>query len=199
MLKCLFPVWSVFGGGRRASMAAYVALLRAVNLGGPTQVRMAALAELVERAGWVDVQTLLQSGNVVFRGAAADPSEIEQGLESLAARRLGLTTDFFVRTGAEWHAIASKNPFSRAAAQDPAHLVVTLLKDAPSSVEWKQLAESIRGREEVRGEDRHAYVVYPDGIGRSKLTAAAIERALGTRCTSRNWNTVRKLDQMATA
>lgn len=180
-------------------MAVYVALLRAVNLGGATQVRMATLARMFGLSGWIDVRTVLQSGNVVLRGKTADPATIERDLESEAKRHLGLTTDFFVRTSPEWRTILSGNPFCSPAEHDPAHLVVTVLKEAPSSARWKELARSIRGREKVHGDGRCAYIVYPDGIGRSKLTAAVIERALGTRCTSRNWNTVRKLDELASS
>lgn len=178
-------------------MAVYVALLRAVNLGGPTRIRMSSLSEVVRRRGFEDVRTLLQSGNVVFRGLPQDTGILEQALEKEVSNKLGLSTDFFVRTAAEWRDILERNPFSREAAEDPAHLVVTALKRAPAAPEWSALRASIRGRERVEGSGRQAYIVYPDGIGRSQLTAQLIERKLGTRATSRNWNTARKLDQLA--
>lgn len=180
-------------------MTVYIGLLRAVNLGGSTRVSMAALQDRIARNGFEKVHTLLQSGNVVLSSDQTNPSAIERTLERLAQDELGLSTDFFVRSAQEWHAILLHNPFTREAAKDPAHLVVTTLKRAPSAQEWGALQASIPGRERVEGSGREAYIVYPDGIGTSRLTPALIERKLGTRGTSRNWNTVRKLDQLASA
>jgi uncharacterized protein (DUF1697 family) len=178
-------------------MTVFVSLLRAVNLGGPTQVRMTALASLLTKGGLEDVHTLLQSGNVVFSSDEPDSDRLERTLEIQLARGLGLTTDVFVRTRSEWQEILRRNPFPREAETDPAHLVVTCLKRAPTDEQWKALRGAIRGRETVHGSGRQAYIVYPDGIGRSKLTATLIEKQLATRGTSRNWNTVLKLDQLA--
>jgi uncharacterized protein (DUF1697 family) len=71
------------------------------------------------------------------------------------------------------------------------------LKEAPSREDVIALQTAIKGREVVRAEGRHAYIVYPDGVGRSRLTNALIERKLGTRGTGRNWNTVLKLGALA--
>jgi uncharacterized protein (DUF1697 family) len=177
-------------------MATYVGLLRAVNLGGSTQLRMSDLSALLSRNGFGQVRTLLQSGNVVFRSDARDPVNLERSLEQLVSNRFGLTTDIFVRSAVEWHQILAQNPFPREAEDDPAHLVVTVLKRTPTVPEWDALRSAIPGRERVEGVGRQAYIVYPDGIGTSKLTAALIERKLSTRGTSRNWNTARKLDQL---
>lgn len=177
-------------------MTNYVGLLRAVNLGGSTKLTMAALRDVLRRLGLDGVQTLLQSGNFVFRTTGRTPDELERMLETGVTNRLGLTTDIFVRTASEWNGIVERNPFPDAAKQDPAHLVVTVLKAAPSPTEWRALGHSIRGRETVRGEGRSAFVIYPDGIGTSKLTLSLIECKLGTRGTSRNWNTVQKLNEL---
>lgn len=87
----------------------------------------------------------------------------------------------------------ARNPFPEEAERDPGHLVVMILKGAPAAHEVKALQDAIRGRELVRADGRAAYVVYPDGIGRSRLTTALLEKKLGTRGTGRNWNTVLKL------
>jgi uncharacterized protein (DUF1697 family) len=178
---------------------AFVGLLRAINLGGSTQLRMSDLADLLRQRGFEDVHTVLQSGNVVFRRSAARPAMLEQTLEEALSEQFGLPTQVFVRTASEWRSIVNQNPFPREAKEDPAHLVVTTLKRAPEREEWAALQAAIRGREKVESAGRHAYIVYPDGIGSSKLTAALIERKLGTRGTSRNWNTVRRLDQLASS
>lgn len=186
----------IHGWRSRPEMPTFVALLRAVNLGGDSQVKMSSLCDVVSRLGYQDVRTLLQSGNLVFRGGRETPRELEQRLETEVGQRLGLRTDFFVRSNEEWNSIIQRNPFPKEAQADPSHLVVTVLRAAPPKERWAALDEAIRGRERVRGSGREAYIVYPDGIGRSKLTARLIETSLGTRGTSRNWNTVTKLGAM---
>jgi len=178
-------------------MPVYIGLLRAVNLGGATQVGMEPLRTLLSRMGLEEVHSLLQSGNVVFRSTETNGSALEKRLEERVARDLGVRTDIFVRTSAEWDSVISGNPFVREAKADPGHLLVTALKNAPAREAWKKLDAAIQGRERVRGVGRHAYIVYPDGIGRSRLTAAVIEENLGARGSSRNWNTVTKLAALA--
>jgi uncharacterized protein (DUF1697 family) len=170
-----------------------VALLRAINLAGKRAVSMASLRSLLEELGLTGVRSLLQSGNVVFESEGRKPAELERFLEAATARRLGVETEYFVRTAKEWSEIVAANPFRREAKEDPGHLLVVCLKKAVSPGDVKALQSAIRGREVVRAEGRQAYVVYPDGVGRSKLTAALIEAKLGARGTARNWNTVLKL------
>jgi uncharacterized protein (DUF1697 family) len=177
----------------------YIALLRAVNLGPHNKVRMADLCAMAAGAGLREPRTLLASGNLVFSAAEKNADRVARLLEREAAARLGLTTTIFVRSAAEWEDIVADNPFPDAAETDPAHLVFLALVAAPSRAAQKALSDSIAGREKVRVVGRAAYAVYPDGIGDSKLTAAMIERKLGTQCTGRNWNTVLKLRAAASA
>jgi uncharacterized protein (DUF1697 family) len=171
----------------------HVGLLRAVNLGAHNKVAMADLRRLLATIGLDDPQTLLQSGNVVFRSDVSPVAKLETRLEEAAEEHLGLVTDFFVRTVDDWKAVIAGNPFSEEAARDPGHLLVVALKDAPDRAAAAALRNAITGREVVRVRGRHAYIVYPDGIGRSRLTTVVIEKKLGTRGTGRNWNTVLKL------
>jgi uncharacterized protein (DUF1697 family) len=92
-------------------------------------------------------------------------------------------------------AVSSAVKLERAleAKSDPAHLVLVALKDAPGPDAALALQRAVKGRETTRVVGREAFIVYPDGIGGSKLTMVAIERALGTRGTGRNWNTVQKI------
>lgn len=178
-------------------MRTYVALLRGINVGGHKQIAMTDLRDLLTQLGFVDGRSMLQSGNLVFRAPARAPTELERSLESEAEKRLGIHTDFFVRTAQEWATVVAQNPFRGEARRDPGHLVVVFLKDAPDAAAVKALRSAISGREVVRAKGRHAYIVYPDGIGRSRLTNALIERKLNTRGTGRNWNTVLKLGALS--
>jgi len=179
-------------------MSVYLALLRAVNLPGYKQVGMADLREMLVKMGFADVRSLLQSGNLAFRGKARASAPLERLLEEETKKRLGLETVFFVRTAEEWKQVIAVNPFPEEAERDPGHLVAFLLKGTAEAKHVKALQAAIKGREIVRGEGRQAYIFYPDGIGRSRLTATLIERKLGTRATGRNWNTVLKLGAVAT-
>ena len=179
-------------------MTVRIGLLRAVNVGG-VQLRMEALRALLTRMGFQGVQTLLQSGNFIARCPSDPDDELERRIESRIAHDLHVATDVFLRTPQEWAKVVSANPFRREAKEIPHYLVLLPLKEAPSRERWKELRASIPGRERVEGVGRHAYVVYPDGQGRSKFTTAWIEKRLGTRGTGRNWNTVTKLAALATA
>jgi uncharacterized protein (DUF1697 family) len=174
-------------------MPRYVALLRAVNVAGKGMVSMSALRDLFTDLGFEDVKTLLQSGNVIFSAGRRSDAALEKLLEGETAKRLSISTDYMVRTAAEWHEIVSQNPYPKEAKSDPSHLVLMPLKDAPKAADVKALQAAIIGRETVRAEGRQLYITYPDGIGRSKLTNALIEKKLGTRGTGRNWNTVLKI------
>ena len=178
-------------------MTTHVALLRAINVAGHNKVRMAELRDLLADLGFANVQSLLQSGNLVFDSRAGTPARLESTLEQAARDRLQLETAFFVRTAKEWAEIVAGNPFPDEAKRDPGHLVVMSLKGAPDREHVTALEKAIVGREVVRAGGRHLYLVYPDGIGRSKLTNASIERKLGTQGTARNWNTVLKLAALA--
>ena len=177
-------------------MASHIGLLRAINLAGLNRVSMTELRALMTALGLADAQTLLQSGNVVFRSEAS-PDQLERQLEKAAAKRLGVQTDFFVRTAKEWRAIIEGNPFPKEAKADPGHLLAVVLKGDADAAKVVALQNAIKGREVVRAKGRCLYVVYPDGVGRSRLTSAMIEKMLGTRGTARNWNTVLKLDALA--
>lgn len=178
-------------------MTTYLGLLRAINLGAYNKIKMADLRQLLVDLGLEDPKTLLLSGNVVFGSPSQPAAKLERLLQDATAKQLGVTTDFFVRTAKEWNAIVEANPFRAEAKRDPGHLVMMCLKDAPPPAAVTALQSAIRGGEVVKAIGRQAYFVYPDGIGRSKLTIALIERMLGTRGTARNWNTVMKLGALA--
>src|SRR5262245_22777590 len=181
------------------ALVTYLALLRGINLGPHKQVDMTALRNLVAALGFEEVQSLLRSGNLVFLGRKQAGSQLELLLQAEVLKRLDLETVFFIRTAEEWKAVIAANPFPKEAKSDPGHLLVTFLKDPPNPKDVKALQAAIVGREVVRAEGKQAYIVYPDGVGRSRLTNTMIEKKLGTSGTARNWNTVTKLGALADA
>ncbi|MGA7128515.1 MAG: DUF1697 domain-containing protein [Chthoniobacterales bacterium] len=176
-------------------MTPQIALLRAVNVGG-IKVSMADLKALLVDLGFEDVRTLLNSGNVVFRGKSKTGEELEKLLETEFAKRAGRPTEFFVRTAEEWTSIIDRNPMTNEARHDPGHLLMVVLKSTPTNQEVDALRAAIVGPEVVEAEGKQAYIYYPAGVGQSKLTAKLIEKKLGSPGTGRNWNTVLKLATM---
>jgi uncharacterized protein (DUF1697 family) len=174
-------------------MSIQVALLRGINVGGKCLVAMADLRALVERLGYSGVRTLLQSGNLVFEGGRRKGVELERLLEIETARRLDVTVDYVIRSAKEWQEVIADNPFPKEARLDPSHLVVVFLKAKPQAQDVQALEASIQGPERLQAMGKQLYIVYPTGIGQSKLTGTLIERKLGLRGTARNWNTVMKL------
>jgi len=169
-------------------VATYIALLRAVNVGGTGKLPMADLRALCEKAGFRDVRTYIASGNVVFSSDLTAPKALVT-LESALAKRLGVATQVLIRTADELEAVIAANPFPEA---EPNQLIVVFLsKEEPLSAidGWK-----IPGRERIALVGRELFIHYPDGIGQSKLKAPFADQGTG-----RNLNTVRALLAMARA
>ena len=178
-------------------MTIQIALLRGVNVGGHKAVAMPELRDLLTQLGFESPRSLLQSGNLVFRGDSRTDAELERLLEAEADKRLGLHADFLIRSAKEWREVVARNPFRKEAERDPSHLVVMFLKSATNAKDVKAVQAAIAGSEIIRADGRHLYIVYPDGIGRSRLTNALLEKKLGIRGTARNWNTVLKIAALA--
>jgi uncharacterized protein (DUF1697 family) len=153
---------------------------------------------MFEQLGCSDVRTLLQSGNAVFAPPRRTNAQtLERRLEAEAQRCFGFDIAFMLRGAAEWQSIVADNPFPAAARSDPGRLVVMALKGVPSPAGVKALRDGYAGPETLEIRGRNAYLIYPDGQGRSKLTNALIERRFGVAGTARNWNTVLKLAALA--
>jgi uncharacterized protein (DUF1697 family) len=176
------------------ALTPHIALLRAVNVGG-RKATSADLRALMADLGFESGQTLLQSGNLVFRSQATGTA-LEGQIEQAFADRFGFASDVLVRDTAEWRAVIDANPHGQMAKDDPSHLVVMPLKTAPAAAALADLQSAIQGREIVAAVGRELFITYPDSIGTSKLTGAVIERRLGVRGTARNWNTMTKLATM---
>jgi uncharacterized protein (DUF1697 family) len=133
-------------------------------------------------------RSLLQSGNLIFQSFVETDADLEHLLETQARKRLNLRADFLVRTAKELKTVVAHNPFRDEGERDPSHLVVMFLKSVAKDKDVEELHLASTGPEIIRAIGRELYVVYPGGIGRSRLTNALIERKLGTRGTARNWN-----------
>lgn len=175
-------------------MDRFLALLRAVNVGG-RKLPMAELRTLCGAMGWRDVATYIQSGNLVFAADAA-PEALEAKLEQAIARRFSLDVPVIVRTAGRWRALAADNPFAEAASDEPNRLLLLVAKRPPLPDAADRLMERAQGGEKVRLAGEGLWIHFADGVARSKLTPAAIDKACGSPATGRNYRTVLKLREM---
>ena len=177
-------------------VAVFVALLRGVNVGKHRRVAMSDVRAVLTDAGYADVATHLQSGNVVLGARERRSKSVQRSIEEALRTGLGLEIDVVVRTAGELAKVTSNNPLLRRGV-DPATLHVAFLKSRPAAAAARSLSEADFGREEFVLRGAELYLRYPDGLGRSKMTAAFFERALRTPATVRNWKVVTKLAELA--
>jgi uncharacterized protein (DUF1697 family) len=173
-----------------------IALLRGINIGPRQRVSMPELRALFEGLGYTDVETLVQSGNVVFTSRAA-PATLEQKLEQEIETQLGVDPKVVVRTRDELAAAIAANPFDVPA--DPKNLHVTFLSGEPDADAVKKLEAADLGDDRLAFRGREIYILYVDGMGRSELAKQLGRAKLGVAATDRNWNTVTTLLEMADA
>ncbi len=178
-------------------MAVIISMLRGVNLGGHNRVKMDALRALYESLALRDVETYVQSGNVIFRTEGRELVRLRTRIEDGIEKSFGFHSDVIIRTPAELRDVVKKNPFAARRGIDPKRLAVTFLASDPGKEAREKLLGMKTEPEELRIEGRELYTYYPNGMARPKLTWPVIERALKTSGTARNWNTVTKLLDMA--
>ncbi len=172
-----------------ARSTVFVALLRAVNVGGTGKLSMKDLCDLCTKVGFADVRTYIQSGNVVFK-TTLTADKVQVALERALAEHMAKPVDVIVRDLAELRRVLDRNPFAR---EDPAKVIVVfcatpLPKGFLDGVVAPGGEQVVPGRQEV-------YILYPDGMGRSKLK---LPKSTGI-ATARNINTVTRLVSMAEA
>jgi uncharacterized protein (DUF1697 family) len=168
-------------------MAAYIALLRAVNVGG-IKLLMTDLKRLCEEAGFTKVKTFIASGNVVFQSRLAE-AKVKQALESRLEAHMGRAPGVMVRTAAEIAAVLAANPFAERAN----NRTVAIFLDHHPEADALEKATGVRD-EEIRLGLREVYVFYGGGMADSKLKIPTAKTG-----TARNMNTVAKLAAMAAA
>ncbi|MDR3686108.1 MAG: DUF1697 domain-containing protein [Coriobacteriia bacterium] len=177
-------------------MTRFVALLRGVNVGGSRKVEMAALRAALERVGFVDVRTYLQSGNVVFAADSGTAPQHALAVAQCIEREFGFPVDTLVLACDELARIAASNPFLAAdSSVDERWLHAAFLLEPLTAEEFDARALPADEGERALLGDGAVYLLLPHGVGRSKL-ATGIGRVLNTPMTSRNWRTVTALAAM---
>lgn len=176
-------------------MARFVALLRGINVTGTNKIPMADLRGHCAGLGWEEVETYIQSGNVVFapKGTAA---RLEAALEEEIEARFGLKIPVVVRSAAEWPKLVAGNPFPEAAEKEPNRLMLLLSKKPPAPAAAEAIQERAKAGERVTRAGDALWIHFPAGAGTSKLSPSLIDRLVGSPATSRNYRTLLKLQEM---
>jgi uncharacterized protein (DUF1697 family) len=172
-----------------------VAMLRGINLGPNRRIPMADLRQLLTDAGFENVKTYVQSGNIAL-SATVKPAQLEGELAGLVEERFGFAVPVVVRSRRQLQAVINHDPIP-GAADEPKLYQVTFLTAKPPAAAVARLREQARESERLEVAGREIYTFHPDGVAGSKLSVAIVSKDLGAGATSRNWTTVNRLLEMA--
>lgn len=176
-------------------MTQYVALVRGINVGATRRLPMAALRAACGAAGFADVATYIQSGNIVLT-SDAPATEVAEQLETLIANRFKLDVPVIVRTAAQWKRYASGGAFPDAEAERPKLLHLCLSAQPLNDGAAAALAARATAAERIAAKGDALWIDFGESVGATKLTPALLDKAAGSPVTARNWNTVLALAAM---
>ena len=180
-------------------MSVMIALLRGVNLGGNKMVRMEDLRGLCGKLGFECAQTYVQSGNVVFRSKERNTKRVADALKAAIAKKCGVECEVMVRTLEEMKDAAARNPFARRRDLDGSRMLITFVLDTLNAEERAAIEAVVLTPDELIVQERETYAYYPNGFANGAKAWPGVNKVMKTRGTGRNWNTVRKLVEMAEA
>ena len=178
-------------------MTRQIVLLRGINIGSRNRIAMPELRQSLSDAGYADVRTYLQSGNVVL-SSDVSPERLARKCEQLIAKRFSLDIPVVVRTHDELAKVVKRNPLGEVAA-DPKRYQVSFLSGKPSREVVDRLKEAAAAPERFEVIGREIYAWHPDSIARSRLWALLAGQGLGVTATARNWTTIGELLEIAHA
>lgn len=180
-------------------MPTYISLLRGINVGGHKKIPMKDLKTLYESAGFTNVKTYIQSGNVVFNAKSSDILRINTKIEKAIEDSFGFPVTVITRLDADLGKIIKRNPFAGQDRIDERHLFVVFLGAKPSTAAVKELSiPAVKTRDELKVSGLEIFVHCPDGYGRTPYSILFFEKKLKVAATARNWRTTTTLYAMAT-
>ena len=175
-------------------MQTYISLLRGINVSGQKQIRMADLKDLYELLRLGNVQTYVQSGNVIFDSAEQDVTKLRNSIETQIEETFGFSVPVLIRTTDDFQRIIESHPFAQ---EDPIRVLVTFLYEHPDQSKWNDLSLHKDKVDEFALGEQEIFLFCPGGYGKTKLSNNFFENKLGVIATTRNWKTVNALYEMA--
>lgn len=175
-------------------MGTYVCLLRGINVGGHKKIKMPDLKYLFESVDLEDVTTYIQSGNVVFKSTGLDVATLETRLEQAVLSDFGYDVSIFIRTNDEFKTLISNLPFRN---EHLKSVYVTFLKKVPAAANVEEVTGLTDPDDRLQYAGKEVYLFCPNRYGRTRFNSNFLERKLGVQTTTRNWQTVCKLCELA--
>lgn len=170
----------------------YLVMPRGINVGTRNRVPMAHLRSELAEAGYAEVATVLQSGNLIVTASSEDSVEVGHDIERLLGERFNVSVPCAVRTAADVQRVLEKNPLSDIAVDLSKYLVI-FLSDEPDPDAARSLAAEDHSPEVLAIEGREAYVWTPEGVKAMHLSYSYLEKQFDVVATARNWNTLKKI------
>ncbi|WP_242929369.1 DUF1697 domain-containing protein [Pontibacter vulgaris] len=178
-------------------MATYIALLRGINVSGQKQIKMADLKVCLEEAGLQKVRTYIQSGNVVFEHESFEMQVLTNIIEQTILERFGFEVHVILTSPSELETILTGNPFLNGSQEDTNLLYFTFLSEEPAQANIEALSKYDYSPEAYSINGKLLYFFAANGYGKAKMNNNFIESKLKLKATTRNWNTINKLVEIA--
>lgn len=174
-------------------MKRYIALLRGINVSGQKLMKMDSVKSLFNDLNCTNVETYLQSGNVIFSTSETDPNFLSNKIEAEILKVFDFEVPVIILPMDELETIAKNNPFVHHFDKDPAYFHITFLRSLPTNIDFKVIDKHVQNEEEFVIVEKVIYLYCPNGYGRTKLTNNFFENKLNVGATTRNWKTCNEL------
>jgi uncharacterized protein (DUF1697 family) len=178
-------------------MPTYIAMLRGINIGPHKRIKMDRLRASFEALGFDQVQTYIQSGNVVFKAGKSSAASLSKKIEGKVLEDFGFSVSVILRTLEEMEKIIRANPLLKEKGIDPAKLHVAFLSEAPTPAALAKLQGLTLAPDRARFLKKELHLYFPNGVSGSSLWKHPLDRVLSVVTTTRNWNSVNQLCAMA--
>lgn len=177
-------------------MPKYIALLRGINVSGKNIIKMEALKQLCSQLGFLQIQTYIQSGNLIFEAEQKDHLQLASEISAAIAKEYGYHVPTIVLSIETLTSIANNNPYINEN-KDASFMHITFLGTKPKSDADIQIQAKLQADEAYSITPNAVYLYCPSGYGNTKLTNQFLEKQLGAQATTRNWKTIQTLIQLA--
>jgi uncharacterized protein (DUF1697 family) len=174
-------------------MNKYISLLRGINISGQKLIKMPDLVDLYKSIGFQNIETYLQSGNVLFNSKSKEAKEISGIIEKEIKKKFGFDVSVLIKTRNDFKKIIKNNPYLKKSNAETKMFYVTLLFDKPDKELLRKLSNQKTGNDEFFIYVDTVYINCPEGYGRTKVNNNFFEKKLNVTATTRNWNTVNML------
>ena len=178
-------------------MTTYISMLRGINVGGHNKIKMDILKQLYIELGYINVQTYIQSGNVIFQTLDTNTANLAKSIAKQILEVTRFEVPVLVLKLEELKQTVENNPFTLDSTKNAASFHITFLSAIPDTTNVEKLESSDYGEDQFKLQDKIIYVYCPTGYGNTKLTNTFFENKLKVTATCRNWKTVNELVRLA--